>query len=156
MMSNNGKSIHQVRLENSGGPFMQPRSSRETDCALADGDHRPRFRLQVVERIVIIRFPSTELLVGEDAARDALDLLGRIVKDKEETRFLVNFSGVKWLSSEMLGALVGFHQKVNSRGGTVLLCGLEPLMREVFRVSNLDRAFEICTHEPEALGLLVH
>ena len=68
---------------------------------------------------------------------------------------MVNFGGVQYLSSEVLGILAGLQRKVEQARGRIQLCGLDPLLREMVRITHLDRVFDICDDEAEALGLML-
>jgi hypothetical protein len=39
--------------------------------------------------------------------------------------------------------------------GWVQLWGLDPLLRDILRTTHLDRAFDVCRDEAEALGLII-
>ena len=83
--------------------------------------------LQVIERTAVVRFACCEFLVGETIAREVIGQLEHLVKANGHSRLLLNLGGVRYLSSEMLAALVGFQRKVDRRGVRIQLCGLDPL-----------------------------
>jgi anti-sigma B factor antagonist len=82
--------------------------------------------------------------------------LRRLIEDEGHTRLVVNFAGVRYLSTEVLGILVGLQKKVDPVRGSIVLCGLDPLLRDMVRIVHLDRVFDICGDEAEALGRMLH
>ncbi len=67
-------------------------------------------------------------------------------------RVILNLSHMRLVSSLFLGMLVVLHRRVVARKGTMTLCGLAPDTLDAFRVSNLDRIFDIVADEPTALA----
>ena len=67
---------------------------------------------------------------------------------------MVNFAGVRYVSSEVLGILAGLQREVDPARGSITLCGLDPLLRDMVRITHLDRVFDVCGDEAEALGLI--
>jgi anti-sigma B factor antagonist len=129
--------------------------SEEMECCAAVAGGRSRLRLQVIEPLAIVRFAASDFLVGEPVAREVIGELEQLAKAEGYSRLLLNFTGVRYLSSEMLAALVGFGKAMDQRGGRVQLCGLDPLMRDLFRTTHLDHIFDIAGDEAEALGILI-
>ena len=82
--------------------------------------------------------------------------LRRLIEDEGHTRLVVDFAGVRYLSSEVLGILAGIQRKVDPVRGSIVLCGLDPLLRDMVRITHLDRVFDICGDEAEALSRLLH
>jgi anti-sigma B factor antagonist len=114
----------------------------------------PPPRVTVIERTAIARFAGAEFLVEAAAVRAACARLARLADEAQPTRLVLNFRGVRYLSSEVLGELVALQKQVGDRGGRARLCGLDPLLRDILRVTRLDGVFDLCTDEAEALGLL--
>jgi anti-anti-sigma regulatory factor len=59
------------------------------------------------------------------------------------------------LSSELLGILASLQRQVDPARGRIQLCGLDPLLRDMLRITHLDGVFDVCDDEAEALGLLI-
>jgi anti-anti-sigma factor len=114
-----------------------------------------RLRVQLIEPVAIVRFAASDFLVGDTVAREVISQLEDLVKARGHARLLLNFEGVRYLSSEMLAVLAGFGEEMGRRGGRVQFCGLDPLMRDLLRMTHLDHLFDLCADEAEALGILV-
>ncbi len=64
-----------------------------------------------------------------------------------ENRVVFDFSKVRFMSSSMLGKLVKAHKKCQGFKVKLKLCGVAPDIQEVFKITRLDKLFDI---EPDA------
>jgi anti-sigma B factor antagonist len=123
--------------------------------SLSQAGDRPRLRVRTIERTALIRFEDAEFLFDEEIIRELGEQLDRLIKDDGHSRLLVNLDGVRYLSSAVLGKLAWLEQQVEPVHGRVQLCGLDPLLRDMLRITHLDRVFDVCSDEAEALGLII-
>ena len=130
--------------------------SRGDRWAISEAAGRPRLRVRTVERTAVVRFEDAEILFEEGAVHTVGRELRRLIEEEGHTRLVVNFAGVRYLSTEVLGILVGLQKKVDPVRGSIVLCGLDPLLRDMVRIVHLDRVFDICGDEAEALGRMLH
>ena len=63
---------------------------------------------------------------------------------------VVDLSGVTFLSSLAMGALVGFRRDLGRWGGRVKLAAIPPMIYESLKTSRLDMLFEVCATVEEA------
>jgi anti-sigma B factor antagonist len=110
--------------------------------------------MRAIEQTALLRLEDAESLFEESAVHAVSQQLHRLVQDEGYTRLVVNLAGVRFLSSNVLGVLVAVQKEIDPARGRVILCGLEPLLREMIRITHLDRVFETCNDEAEALSLL--
>ena len=68
-----------------------------------------------------------------------------------EAPLLIDLSGVDYVSSVGLRALMIVSRRVNAQGGAVDLAALQPNVREIFEISRFDLVFKI--HDTVAAGL---
>jgi len=59
------------------------------------------------------------------------------------TALVFDFSGLSYISSAGLRVLLSARKKVQPRNGTVMLCGLQPFVREVFEMTGFTRIFPV-------------
>jgi anti-anti-sigma factor len=104
--------------------------------------------------MAIVRFVGGEILVEESAVQAVRHQLDRLIEEGH-TRLLLNFAGVRYLSSDVLGILAAVQKKLEPAGGRIQLCGLDPLLRSMARIAHLDRVFDVCDDEADALGLVL-
>ena len=66
-------------------------------------------------------------------------------------KILLNFSNVEYLSSAALGKLITTNKSVQAAGGKLRLCCIHPQIYEVFKITKLNKLFEIFKDEQTAL-----
>lgn len=67
-------------------------------------------------------------------------------------KLIVNFQGVKFMSSAMLGKLLPLNKRCKTDKIKLKLCNLSPNLMEVFKILNLTKVFDICGTESEAIA----
>jgi anti-anti-sigma factor len=120
---------------------------------VAEAAGRPGLRVRVVERTVVVRLVDAEILFEEGAILAVGRALHRLIEEEGPARLVVNLAGVRCLSSDVLAILAGLQRKMEPARGSIVLCGLDPLLRDMVRITHLDRVFDVCGDEAEALGL---
>src|SRR5262245_38845146 len=78
----------------------------------ADGGASPRLQVRAVERTAIVRFTDSEILFEEEAVHAVGRGLRRLIGEGH-TRLVVNFAGVRYISSEVLGILAGLQKEID-------------------------------------------
>jgi anti-sigma B factor antagonist len=128
---------------------------RGDPCGMpADGGPSPRLRAQVIERTALVRFVDAEILFEEADVRAVGRRLHRLIREEGYTRLVMSFAGVRYISSDVLAILAAVQREVEPARGRVTLCGLDPLLRDMVRITHLDQMFDVCIDEAEALGLI--
>jgi anti-anti-sigma factor len=123
--------------------------------SLEERDGHPRVLVRHIERTALVRFVNAEVLFEEGAVRAVGDQLERLVSEEGHTRLLLDLRGVRYVSGAMLGRLAALQQKIGRVRGRIQLYGLDPLVRDVLRITRLEREFDLCDDEAQALGLLL-
>jgi len=72
--------------------------------------------------------------------------------EKKPPRMVVDLSGVTYIDSAGLAALIEAMQKVEGYGGKFLLAGLQETVRSIFEISRLDQVFHIFPDVDAALA----
>lgn len=88
------------------------------------------------------------------AVMELLDLLDIAVLDGAVGKLLLNFGGIQTVSSAALGKMVKLMGRARSTSGRLVLCHLHPDLRQVLRITCLDRIFDIQDSEADALAAL--
>lgn len=89
--------------------------------------------------ICVIR-PEGDRLTAAGAAefrREAAELI-----DAGHNRIVIDLGQVRFVDSSGLGAIVGLLKKVGNRG-EVVVCGLGDAVRQMFRVTRMEKVFQI-------------
>ena len=127
--------------------------SRCDPLAISGAVGRPSLRMRTAERTVVVRFEDAEILFEEGAVHAVGRELHRLVEEEGHTRLLVSFAGVRYLSGEVLGILAGLQRKMDPVRGSIVFCGLDQLLRDMVRITHLDRVFDVYGDEAKALRL---
>jgi anti-sigma B factor antagonist len=80
------------------------------------------------------------------------EALNTIADEMEKPNIILNFEHVNYLSSAVLGKLVALRKRVVEGKGRVVLCGLKPDIFEIFKITQLNKVFEIYGDSSKALA----
>jgi len=92
----------------------------------------------------LTRVEFTERTIIDEVViqRIGQDIL-KLVEAQASPKMLLDFSGVQHLSSAALGVLITVNSKVKARGGKLALCQIAKPIFEVFRITKLDKLFQV-------------
>lgn len=100
--------------------------------------------------VCVVEFQEHTLLNTSTVERLSGQLIALV--DRHGIRKLVlDFATVRFLSSQMLGALLALHKKLKDAGGELVLCGMGSDVGRVFRVMNLHKTLRM--HRDTAAAL---
>lgn len=74
-----------------------------------------------------------------------------LIEQNDDIQLIIDFSRVRFLTSSALGLLIRISKKVYERGGKLRLCAIDARIMDVFRITRLDKVFEIFTDQDDAL-----
>ena len=74
-----------------------------------------------------------------------------LIEQNPGIQLIVDFESVKFLTSSVLGLLIRVSKKVYETDGKLRLCSINPKILEVFKITRLDKIFEIYPDVDEAL-----
>ena len=77
-----------------------------------------------------------------------------LVDEQACRKLVVDFRAVGFLASSMLGVLIALDNKSRAIKGTVVLCGLRPNLKKVFKITRLDKRLTFAEDETEAIRKL--
>jgi len=106
--------------------------------------------VQKMADIRIVEFSETSILDQATIARIGTDLNG-LVDESGHPKILMDFSNVKFVSSGMLGVLMGLHKKVSKAGGELRVAGVRSSIMQVFKLTRLDKTLKIYKTSEAAL-----
>jgi anti-sigma B factor antagonist len=114
---------------------------------------QPRISVENVENGVVITFTSEKILEEREIVALEHSILP-IIEQAGVPNIVLNFENVKFLSSAVLGLLIRISKKIYQRNGQLKLCCINPKIFEIFRITRLDRVFDICEDVEIAVGTL--
>ena len=66
-----------------------------------------------------------------------------VIERNDRGKLVLDFGDVEFMSSSMSGLLVKMHKRVVERKRTLQLTGLRPELQKVFKITHLDKVFDI-------------
>src|SRR5205807_3244484 len=111
---------------------------------------RRRLEVENIGDVTVVNFVDKKIL-EEQNIQNIGEQLFALVEQDGLTKLLLNFGNVEYLSSAALGKLITLNKKTKASGGKLVLCKIDPQIREVFEITKLDKLFVIRGDEQEAL-----
>lgn len=81
-------------------------------------------------------------------------LFRQAVQEHKPRHLVVDFTGVRFFSSQMLGLLVDIWRRLHDSGGAVTISGINPQLTRVFRITNLDKLFSFYETTEKAIAAI--
>lgn len=110
-----------------------------------------RIMVKKIGKVAAVDFVDGAIMDMQQIQQITEELLA-MVDAQEEKFLLLDFSSVKFLSSQTLGMILKIHQKITEKNGWLGLCGLRKELYKIFRLTRLDRLFNFYPNEQEALS----
>ncbi len=103
-----------------------------------------------VGKVTVVNFIDTAITDTQQIQHISRELENLI--DEKECRFMVlDFSSVRFLSSQTLGMLLKLHKKLSDKSGWMGLAGLKPELKKIFKLTRLDRIFNFYDTPQDAI-----
>lgn len=113
-------------------------------------EHR-RIDVSKTGDVTVVRFVDRKVLDEADIQELGQELFG-LVEELNRRQLLLNFTDVEFISSATLGKLIVLDRKLKAHKGRLKLSNIRPEIMEVFRITKLDRVFDIRDEEADALA----
>ena len=109
-----------------------------------------RLDLEEVNDVTIARFTDKKIL-DESNIQIIGNQLFNLVDEDHRQKIVLDFTNVEYLSSAALGKLITMDKKVKAAGGKLRLCSIRPDIKEVFKITRLDKLFQIVDNRDKAV-----
>lgn len=119
-------------------------------CHRQKGAFMAATKSETRDGVEVVRFVDTELS-DEMRIREIGAELIELGSQPNVKQLLLNFDGVSFMSSAMLGQLAILTKRCISHHVGLKMCNVDETMREVLRIVRLDTLAEIVSDEKEAL-----
>ena len=103
--------------------------------------------------VLIMRFDVRRIL-DDQRIRQLGEEMRETARVRGEKKVVVNFAGVEYMSSAMIGEIVHLNKFCKDRKAKLLLCCLSDKILEGFEMLNLHRTVKIYETEGQALAAL--
>ena len=104
--------------------------------------------IQQKGNVCVIKFKLKEINLDENGL--FYDKLKELV-DSGKTAILIDFTGVAYISSLVIGTLMSGLKNTRAKGGTMKLCCLSEKIRQALEITQLTKILEIYQSQEEAL-----
>ena len=98
--------------------------------------------------VLVVAFTRQRILADAVIAQIGRELLE--LADEADSKLLLNFQGVTFMSSAMIDKLVLLSKKCAASKIVVKMCAIAPNIREVFEITRLNKMFSIYDSENDA------
>lgn len=112
---------------------------------------KSRLVVQSVGDVTAVYFADSRIL-DETSIKAVSEELIKLADSSFKLKLMIDFTNVEYLSSAVLGKLVAIHKKVMEGKGTMKMCGIRPAILQVFKITKLDKLFDIHADQTAALN----
>jgi anti-sigma B factor antagonist len=109
-----------------------------------------RLDIDEVNGVTIARFTDKKIL-DESNIQIIGNQLFSLVDEDHRQKIVLDFTNVEYLSSAALGKLITMDKKVKAAGGKLRLCSIRSDIKEVFKITRLDKLFQILDNRDKAV-----
>ena len=103
--------------------------------------------------VTIVSFNSASISGISDI--DQLgDQMRQFITANKPGKMVIDFADVRFFSSQLLGLLVDVWRRLKDYDGLLLICGINPHLNRVFKITSLDRIFEFYPDRAGAIEAL--
>jgi anti-sigma B factor antagonist len=100
----------------------------------------------------IARFRTASLTDSQMIERASNELAERIATLPLRALVLINFRGVEFVSSQVIGLLLDANRRISEKRGTLRLCRVSPKIRQALHITGLLNQFTIVKSESSVVG----
>ncbi len=108
-------------------------------------------RVREVDGVRVVEFADRKIL-EELSIQEIGEELAKLVDDTPGIRLLLCFQNVDHLSTAALGMLIKLNQRIKEQNGQLKLSDINRQIYEVFKITRLNRLFEIHDTAEEAMA----
>jgi len=105
-------------------------------------EQQPKLKIRRQGQVQIVEFEDRKILEEPVITRIGEQLNG-LVEAQAEPRLILDFKKVEHLSSAALGVLITLSKQIDERNGRLALANIQPQIYEVFRITRLNKLFNI-------------
>jgi len=125
-------------------------SAQEGVVRMTSQPRRRRLEVEDIGDVTVVNFTDRKIL-DEQNIQMIGEQLFSLVDEAGCKKILLNFGNVEYLSSAALGKLITLNKKLQTAGGKLILCNIDPQIYEVFEITKLNKLFNIKAEEQAAL-----
>lgn len=110
-------------------------------------------QVETLKEVTVVTITDATLIDLQHIENIRDDLLDLVV-NQNRRKMILDMSKVQHFSSSALGMLVEASAAIKKIKGQLVLCGVQPEIRKIFKITKLDRQFKFAADEKEAFAAL--
>jgi anti-sigma B factor antagonist len=103
---------------------------------------KPRISVEYSENATIVTFTDEKILEEMDIQALQASIMS-VVDPSDRINLILDFGNVRFLSSAVLGLLIRISKRIYERDGQLRLCNINPKIFEIFKITRLNKIFDI-------------
>jgi len=139
-----------IRVQRADGGKVDGSEGQVVQVGRLDLPKDSMLSVQKQNDVAVVSFATSRIL-DQSNVQQLGDEFDALVEKYKLTKIVVNFRGVTYMSSAVMGKLVSLLKKVKASGGRLKLCGIEDSIYEIFQIMRFDKMFKIFKTEEEAV-----
>ena len=100
--------------------------------------------------VLVVYFTEAKILDEARITQIGKDLMEAVTR-ATNAKMVLNFQGVAFMSSAMIGKLVLLNKKCKTDEVVLKMCAISPNVMEVFKITRLNKVFEILDDQDKAI-----
>lgn len=108
-------------------------------------------KTQEVEEVLVVNFTDAKILDEARIQQIGQELMNCAASAAQKKKMLLNFQGVQFMSSAMIGKLVLLNKKCKTDEVVLKMSSISPNVMEVFKITRLNKVFEIFDDQDKAI-----
>ena len=102
----------------------------------------PQIATKNIKNVIVVTLLTPQLIEDTEIASLEQSLL-QMIKKANVVNFVLNFENVIFLSSAVLRVLIKVNSAINEKRGKLRLCEIASEILEVFKITRLNKVFDI-------------
>lgn len=110
-------------------------------------------KVRTVNHWMVVRFEADRLTDPVTVAQIQKALEAAVAPLPTRCQVAVDFSQVEFVSSQVIGMMLGLRDQLRQKHGTLVLCKLSKHVLDIMKVTRLDRHFTFSDSLSKTVGL---
>ena len=100
----------------------------------------------------VVEFKTESLMNAIDLEKMSASLMSLVEVDGHR-QVVLDFTPVKYLSSQAIGIILALHKRLSQSSGRLVLCGVGPQLLQLLKITRLNLILKVVPSQKEALML---
>jgi anti-sigma B factor antagonist len=142
-----------IRLQQAGAGHVDGTESQIVSLDKLQSRKDAMLSVTKQDEVAVVTFVTSRIL-DQSNVQQLGEELTALVDEFGLKRIVLDFSNVNYMSSAVMGKLVGLLKKVKAADGKIALCCIEESILEIFKIMRFDKMFSIYKTNEKAVSKL--